>query len=114
MKTVDNSERFGIAELNGNRIISIEEKPKHPKSNYALAGAYFHVSNVFDIIRHISPSGRGEYEITSVDNEYIRRRQLEYGIVRGDWIDAGTLESLIEARKISGKSNNRSQEGTLQ
>jgi glucose-1-phosphate thymidylyltransferase len=90
-----------------------KEKPKHPKSNYAVVGAYFHDSTVFGIICHISPSGRGECEITSVSNEYIRRRQLEYGIVRGNWIDAGTFEALIEARKTFGRSNNYSQEGTL-
>ena len=107
LKSVNDPERFGIAALDEHHVLSIEEKPKQPKSNYAVVGAYFYDSQVFDIIRGISPSERGEYEITSVNNEYIKRGQLEYDIVQGGWTDAGTFESWTEANQMLLKNNNR-------
>ncbi|MGQ9608954.1 MAG: sugar phosphate nucleotidyltransferase [bacterium] len=107
LKSVNDPERFGIAALDEYHVISIEEKPRQPKSNYAVVGAYFYDSQVFDIIRSISISERGEYEITSVNNEYIKRGQLQYDIVQGGWTDAGTFESWIEANQLLLKNNNR-------
>ena len=91
---------LGVATLNGNHIVAIEEKPKHPKSDYAVVGAYFYDASVFDIIRTVEPSARGEYEITAVNNAYIARGELEYSLVQGKWVDAGTFDSLTEAHQI--------------
>lgn len=107
LKSVNDPERFGIAALDEYQVLSIEEKPKQPKSNYAVVGAYFYDSRLFDIIRGISLSERGEYEITSVNNEYIERGQLEYSIVEGSWTDAGTFESWIEANQMLLNNDNR-------
>jgi glucose-1-phosphate thymidylyltransferase len=107
LKSVNDPERFGIAALDEYHVLSIEEKPKQPKSNYAVVGAYLYDSQVFDIIRSIPLSERGEYEITSVNNEYIKFGQLEYDIVRGGWTDAGTFESWIEANEMLLKNDNR-------
>lgn len=100
LKEVDDPERFGVASLNGNHIDSIEEKPTQPKSNYAVVGVYCYDSTVFEIIRSIEPSSRGEYEITSVNNEYIDRGQLQYSFLQGEWVDAGTFEALVEANNL--------------
>ena len=100
LKQVDDPERYGVATLNGNHIVAIEEKPEHPKSNYAVVGAYFYDTSVFDIIRTVEPSARGEYEITAVNNAYIHRGELEYSFVHGKWVDAGTFDSLTEAHQI--------------
>ena len=100
LKQVTDPKRYGVATLNGNRIVAIEEKPEHPKSDYAVVGVYFYDASVFDIIRTIEPSARGEYEITAVNNAYIRRAQLEYSFVHGRWVDAGTFDSLTEAHQI--------------
>jgi glucose-1-phosphate thymidylyltransferase len=100
LKKVDDPERYGVATLNGNRIVEIEEKPKQPKSNYAVVGVYFYDSLVFDVIRTIEPSARGEYEITAVNNVYINRGQLEHSFLQGEWVDAGTFDSLAEAHQI--------------
>lgn len=100
LKQVDDPERFGVANFNGNKIVSIEEKPDHPKSNFAVVGVYIYDSSVFEIIRTIEPSQRGEYEITSVNNVYIERGQLSYTILQGEWVDAGTIDSLAEAHRI--------------
>ncbi len=100
LKHVDDPERFGVANFNGNKIVSIEEKPEHPKSNFAVVGVYIYDSSVFEIIRTIEPSQRGEYEITSVNNVYIARGQLSYTILQGEWVDAGTIDSLAEAHRI--------------
>jgi glucose-1-phosphate thymidylyltransferase len=96
----DHAERYGIATLNGNHITAIEEKPDHPKSDYAVVGAYFYDASVFDIIRTVEPSARGEYEITAVNNAYIDRGELEYSLVHGKWVDAGTFDSLTEAHQM--------------
>ncbi len=100
LKEVDDPERFGVASLNGNHIDSIEEKPVQPKSNYAVVGVYCYDSTVFEIIRSIEPSSRGEYEITSVNNVYIDRGQLQYSFLQGEWVDAGTFEALVEANNL--------------
>ena len=100
LKEVSDPERYGVATLNGNHIVAIEEKPEHPKSNYAVVGAYFYDASVFDIIRTVEPSARGEYEITAVNNVYIDRGELEYSFVQGKWVDAGTFDSLTEAHQI--------------
>lgn len=100
LKKVDDPQRYGVATLNGDRIVKIEEKPKLPKSDYAIVGVYFYDSSVFDIIRTIEPSARGEYEITDVNNVYINRSQLEHSFLEGRWVDAGTFESLAEAHQI--------------
>ena len=101
LKEVGDANRFGVAEIRGDAIIGIEEKPKDPKSNLAVTGLYMYDSDVFDIIRTISPSERGEYEITDVNNAYIKRGSLSYSLLRGDWTDAGTFESLFKANNIA-------------
>lgn len=100
LKQVNDPERYGVATLDRNHIVAIEEKPTHPKSDYAVVGVYFYDASVFNIIRTIEPSARGEYEITAVNNAYIRRAELEYTFVRGKWVDAGTFDSLTEAHQI--------------
>lgn len=100
LKQVDDPERYGVATLQENKIVAVEEKPKHPKSNYAVIGLYFYDPSVFDIIRSIEPSARGEYEITAVNNVYIEREQLECSFLEGEWVDAGTFDSFAQAHKI--------------
>jgi len=100
LKKVERPERFGIAAIDEHQIIEIEEKPNNPKSDYAVIGYYMYDEKVFDIIRKIKPSDRGEYEISSVNNEYIKRGELAYDILEGDWIDAGTFESYLAANKL--------------
>ena len=107
LKQVDDPKRYGVAVLNRkHQIVEIEEKPIHPKSDYAVVGVYFYDASVFDIIRTIEPSARGEYEITSVNNVYIHQGQLKYSLVEGEWVDAGTFDSLAEAHKILLKRKN--------
>jgi glucose-1-phosphate thymidylyltransferase len=89
LKEVANPRAYGVADLRGDRIVRIVEKPKQPKSNYAVIGIYMYDPNVFDIIRTLKPSGRGELEITDVNNAYLRRGQLHYDILDGWWADAG-------------------------
>lgn len=100
LKEVGDPERFGVAALDEKQIIEIEEKPMAPKSNHAVVGCYAYDDRVFDVIDRIEPSARGEIEITSVNNSYIRMKQLEYSFVRGRWTDAGTIESLQEANNL--------------
>ena len=100
LKQVSDPERYGVATFNGNRIVAIEEKPEHPKSDYAVVGAYFYDAAVFNVIQTVEPSARGEYEITAVNNAYIQRSELEYSFVHGRWVDAGTFDSLTEAHQI--------------
>jgi glucose-1-phosphate thymidylyltransferase len=101
LKEVPDPERFGVAELKGDKIISIEEKPKNPKSNYCVTGIYMYDSRVFDIIKKLKPSGRGELEITDVNNAYIKDGTLTYDVLKGSWTDAGTFESLKRANELS-------------
>jgi len=100
LKEVSNPQRFGVAQISNGKIISIDEKPKKPKSNYAVTGIYFYNASVFDIIRKLKPSARNELEITDVNNAYIAKNQLEYDILDGWWSDAGTFESLNKANKL--------------
>jgi glucose-1-phosphate thymidylyltransferase len=100
LKEVGDPERYGVAALDEYQVIEIEEKPQNPKSAYAVVGLYYYDDQVFDIIRSINKSGRGELEITSVNNIYIEKNQLKYSICHGKWTDAGTFESLFEANKI--------------
>jgi glucose-1-phosphate thymidylyltransferase len=100
LKQVSKPERFGVALLYDDKIISIEEKPKKPKSDYAIIGIYFYDASVFDIIRELKPSARGEFEITDVNNAYIAKNQLAYDILEGWWTDAGTFESLDRANAL--------------
>jgi glucose-1-phosphate thymidylyltransferase len=95
LKKVENPQRFGVPVINGDRITRIEEKPKMPKSDYAVTGLYMYDASVFDIIRTLKPSARGELEITDVNNAYIERNEMAYAIVDGWWSDAGTFESLL-------------------
>ncbi len=107
LKEVGDPERYGVAALDEQQVLEIEEKPQNPKSQYAVVGLYLYDSRVFDIIRGIEPSPRGELEITSVNNAYIARGQLRYDVCRGHWTDAGTFDSLQEANRILTETGNR-------
>jgi glucose-1-phosphate thymidylyltransferase len=101
LKEVENPAAYGVAELVGNRIINIEEKPKEPKSNLAVIGIYMYDNRVFEIIRTLEPSERGELEITDVNNAYIRDGSMHYSILEGWWADAGeSVEMLHEANVL--------------
>jgi glucose-1-phosphate thymidylyltransferase len=100
LKEVQDAERFGVADVRGNRIVSIEEKPRNPKSNFAVIGIYLYDVTVFQKIRRLKPSGRGELEITDVNNFYLEEGNLTYEILDGWWTDAGTFESLLRANNL--------------
>jgi glucose-1-phosphate thymidylyltransferase len=100
LKKVSDPDRFGVPELDGQRVIRIEEKPKSPKSEYAVIGIYMYDSEVYSIIRTLKPSGRGELEITDVNNAYIKRDEMTWEELDGWWTDAGTFESLLHASKL--------------
>ncbi len=104
LKEVPDAERFGVAELRAGRIVSIEEKPTHPRSHYAVTGIYLYDGRVFDIIRTLRPSARGELEITDVNNWYLARRELACELLDGWWTDAGTFESLHRAGNLVAES----------
>ena len=97
LKKVPDAHRFGVAELKGEKVIGIEEKPKVPKTNFAVTGLYIYDSDVFNIVKTLKPSGRGELEITDVNNYYINQGFMQYGVLEGFWSDAGTFESLLRA-----------------
>ena len=105
LKEVEDPERFGVAELMGDRIAGIEEKPLRPKSRYAVTGIYLYDEKVFDIIKTLKPSGRGELEITDVNNHYIRKGEMTFEILEGWWTDAGTFESLYRANCLIAEKN---------
>jgi glucose-1-phosphate thymidylyltransferase len=94
-------QRYGVPELQGEKIVSIEEKPSSPKSSYAVTGIYMYDNSVFDIVKTLKPSGRGELEITDVNNEYIARNELTYDKLQGWWTDAGTHASLAKANELA-------------
>jgi glucose-1-phosphate thymidylyltransferase len=100
LKEVDDPERFGVAEVAGDRLVGIEEKPKAPKSRYAVTGIYLYDARVFDIVRDCKPSGRGELEITDVNNAYVARGEMGFDLLTGWWTDAGTFESLARANEL--------------
>lgn len=104
LKEVDDAERFGVAEIEGNRIVGIEEKPAKPKSRYAVTGIYMYDETVFEKIKTLVPSGRGELEITDVNNAYIREGTMQFSYLDGWWTDAGTFESLLRACNLVAQS----------
>jgi glucose-1-phosphate thymidylyltransferase len=104
LKEVPDAERFGVAEIADGRIVGIEEKPARPKSNYAVTGFYMYDASVFDKIRTLVPSGRGELEITDVNNAYVREGTLTYSFLEGWWTDAGTFDSLLRAANLVAES----------
>lgn len=100
LKEVEKPQRFGVAEIAGNKIIGIEEKPEKPRTRYAVTGIYFYDAAVFDIINTLKPSARGELEVTDINNAYISKGQMEYDILEGWWSDAGTFESLRQVNEL--------------
>jgi glucose-1-phosphate thymidylyltransferase len=100
LKEVPDAERFGVAEIEGDRIVRIVEKPKHPKSRYAVTGIYMYDNTVFDKIRCLVPSARGELEITDVNNMYIAEGTMTFSFLEGWWTDAGTFDSLLRAANL--------------
>jgi glucose-1-phosphate thymidylyltransferase len=97
VKEVPDPERFGVAEIRNGKLIAIEEKPRRPKSNLAVIGIYLYDARVFDIVKTLKPSDRGELEITDVNNAYIRNKSMTWEMLEGWWTDAGTFESLMRA-----------------
>ena len=100
LKKVSDPERFGVPELDGRNVVRIEEKPQHPRSEYAVIGIYMYDSSVYEIIRTLKPSDRGELEITDVNNAYIERGEMTWEELEGWWTDAGTFESLLRASNL--------------
>jgi glucose-1-phosphate thymidylyltransferase len=110
LREVEDAERFGVAEIRDGHIVGIEEKPRHPKSNYAVTGIYFYDHTVFEKIRQIHRSNRGELEITDVNNLYVAEGTMTYDFVEGWWTDAGTFDSLRRANNLvaeTGANNKR-------
>jgi len=105
IQEVEDPERYGVAELLEGKILSIEEKPKQPKSNFCVTGIYMYDSRVFNVIKTLKPSGRGELEITDVNNWYIEDNSLSYDILENWWTDAGTFESLAYANTLAKDIN---------
>ncbi|MBI2587938.1 NTP transferase domain-containing protein [Candidatus Azambacteria bacterium] len=103
LKRVGDAKRFGVAEISGRKIVNIEEKPKKPKTNLAVTGLYMYDRAVFRIIQDLKPSGRGELEITDVNNAYVAAGTMTYQILQGAWTDAGTFESLLRATNLVAK-----------
>jgi glucose-1-phosphate thymidylyltransferase len=104
LREVDDAGRFGVAEIHDGRIVGIEEKPKQPKSRYAVTGVYMYDASVFQKIQTLKPSGRGELEITDVNNQYIAEGTLTYDFLEGWWTDAGTFDSLQRATNLVASS----------
>ncbi len=103
LKEVHDPERFGVAEVDEGKVLRIEEKPREPKSNKAVIGIYMYDPQVFEIIKTLKPSGRGELEITDVNNAYIELGQMTSEVLSGWWTDAGTFESLYHANSLVSK-----------
>lgn len=101
IKEVHDPQRYGVAEIQGDQIIGIEEKPKQPKSNYCVTGIYMYDASVFEIIKTLKPSGRGELEITDVNNHYIQLGKMGYRMLEGWWTDAGTPDSYRLANALA-------------
>ena len=100
LQQVPDPQRYGVAEFNGETVTNIQEKPKQPKSDYAVVGIYIYPADVFDVIRGLKPSARGEYEITDVNMHYVREGRMGCSVLDGYWTDAGTLPSLLHANKL--------------
>jgi glucose-1-phosphate thymidylyltransferase len=107
LKEVTDAERFGVAELRDGNIVGIEEKPNKPKSNYAVTGIYMYDGTVFEKVRELVPSRRGELEITDVNNAYIREGSMTHAYLDGWWTDAGTFDSLLRAANLVAKTQPR-------
>lgn len=103
VKQVEDPERFGVAEIEGDQVTGIEEKPDQPKSDFAVTGIYMYDYAVFDLIKNLKPSKRGELEITDVNNDYISRGEMRYSVLHGWWTDAGTPESYKIANELAYK-----------
>lgn len=104
LKEVPDPQRFGVAEIRDERIISIEEKPIAPRSPLAVTGLYLYDAQVWDVIQNLQPSGRGELEITDVNNHYISRGEMTYSMLQGQWTDAGTFSSLLRANYVAARA----------
>jgi len=111
IKEVPDPQRFGVPVLEGDKIAQIEEKPTNPKSPYAVTGIYLYDNTVFDIIKILRPSGRGELEITDVNNAYIEKGQLTWEVLDGWWTDAGTFESLLRASQLVAETGANKTDG---
>ena len=109
LKKVPDTGRFGVAELKGKKVVSIEEKPKKPKSNFAVTGIYMYPPEVFKVIKTLKPSNRGELEITDVNNYFIEKNKMKANFLNGYWTDAGTFESLFRATKYVCEKNHNSE-----
>ena len=103
LKKVPDPQRFGVPELDGDKVLNIVEKPAEPKSDLAVIGIYFYDATVFEVIKTLVPSGRGELEITDVNNHYIKRGEMTWNELDGWWTDAGTFESLLLATNLVAK-----------
>jgi glucose-1-phosphate thymidylyltransferase len=112
LSEVPDPQRFGVPVFEGDRIVRIEEKPAEPKSRYAVTGIYMYDERVFDIIRTLKPSSRGELEITDVNNAYIEAGDLTWDILDGWWSDAGTFESLLRASNLVAELRARQSKGS--
>ncbi|NWG02422.1 MAG: NTP transferase domain-containing protein [Syntrophaceae bacterium] len=111
LKEVPDPQRFGVPELREDRIVRVEEKPKRPKSQYAVIGIYLYDQEVFNIIKTLKPSNRGELEITDVNNRYIEKGLMTWDILEGWWTDAGTFESLLRANQLVAQTGANKLEG---
>ena len=105
IKKVPDPERFGVVEIKKGKILSIEEKPKAPKSDHVVTGIYMYDGRVFDIIKSLKPSRRGELEITDVNNDYLKRGELEYEALDGWWSDSGTFDSLLKVNNLIARKD---------
>jgi glucose-1-phosphate thymidylyltransferase len=110
LKRIPDPQRFGVPQLDGKRVVQIEEKPRQPKSEYAVIGIYMYDTRVFEIIRTLKPSGRGELEITDVNNAYIERGEMTWDKLEGWWSDAGTFESLLRVSNLVASTGANHQE----
>jgi glucose-1-phosphate thymidylyltransferase len=105
LKEVENPKEFGVAVLDGDKVTRIIEKPKEPPTNLAVIGIYMYDAEVFDIVKTLKPSDRGELEITDVNNEYIRRGTMTYEILEGWWADCGSFEALLRSNMLVAREN---------
>ena len=111
LKKVEDPARFGVAALKAGKIVAIEEKPKNPKSDLAVTGVYMYDEQVFDIVKTLKPSKRGELEITDVNNAYLRKDQLEFDVLKGWWTDSGTFDSLLRANQLVAERRQKRKKG---
>jgi|TARA_Y100000031_G_C8252241_1_gene401096 glucose-1-phosphate thymidylyltransferase len=109
IKQVSDPKRFGVVKFNqkGDRIAEIIEKPKNPPTNWMVTGLYLYDNRVFDIIRNLKPSARGEYEVTDLNNLYVKEGTMTFQKSKGQWIDAGTFDSLLQANIFIAKKNKK-------